>query len=103
MNVVWGVAFTKKQVMDIDPILVAKKKLQGDYVLPRQILQDLGGDSLKVFEPHYMGQKYYLLGLSWDDFPEDETKHEFIKRVTTLLEKALSKEVYVKMFVLEDY
>lgn len=101
MTFVWGIAFTKKQIHKLNPSYVAKKHLQGEYVFEMSILEDTV-DGLRVYKSPYDDQEYYIAGLSWEDFQDDETKKEFLTRIESKLKTSFNKEIELSTFILEE-
>lgn len=103
MTIVWGIALTDKQVYNLNPSVVAKLKLQEDDISPRDILKEIISEDLNIYIHYdYKEQDYIVVGLSWDEFGEDETKSDFLNRIKNLIEESFNKEVFLSTFVLED-
>lgn len=103
MTIVWGIAFTDKQVYNLNPSVVAKLKLQEDDIFPRDVLKEMISEKLNIYIHYdYKEQDYIVVGLSWEDFKYEETKADFLNRVKSLIEESFNKEVSLSTFILED-
>lgn len=106
MEMIFGIAFTRKQLLSEDEIVVAKQLLSENYVNEVKVANDFLNKK-ESWLKFYFNRDYSspnasvcVCGLSWGDCNLDWTKSDYITFVQSELDRVFEKTCFPQTFFL---